>query len=147
MKCQFLTFLSDFPKVLMSKLRNSNINCLELCLNQSATADNLGNLMHFLSQSKLRNCSQKYSNFRDLCHYELNNTTGVTFKTVVTLTSSPSLKIYLPFKNISVWQMSSASLCESSEENTELPAESFLSLHFIAHLIPTDFCQFCFQTL
>ena len=103
----------------MLKLRNSNINCLELCLNQSATADNLGNLMHFLSQSKLRNCSQKYSNFRDLCHYELNNTTGVTFKTVVTLTSSPSLKIYLPFKNISVWQMSSASLCESSEENTE----------------------------
>ena len=67
----------------MSKLRNSNINCLELCLNQSATADKLGNLMHFLSQSKLRNCSQKYSNFRDLCHYELNNTTGVTFKTIV----------------------------------------------------------------
>ena len=87
MKCQFLTFLSGFPKVLMSKLRSSNINCLELCLNQSALADNLGNLMHFLSQSKLRNCSQKYSNFRDLCHYELNNTTGVTFKTVVSCNS------------------------------------------------------------
>ena len=74
----------------------------------------------------------------------------MTFKTVVTLPRPLWKYIYL--SKIFPYDKWARQVCVKARKKIlSLPAEEFLSLHFITvyitHFIPTDFGQFCCQTL